>query len=206
MARMQVTRETRWATPCEAYNVQLSLCDASELPALQAELARCCPLPLHLVPRASFHVSVFSLIHFSWVHPDKRGLWRALEAGALAALTPLVARPPLALRFSRLRVTENALIALADDEANWIASVRSALAGVTAAHAIPTRRYDVVHTTLARFAQSGQLSRHACGALEALSVDVPYLIPTLQIVRETTYPTLAFELLRELPLAGSVRD
>jgi len=118
--------------------------------------------------------------------------WVRVIAGATAAMTPF------RLRFSRLMVTDAAVIAVAD-QPNPISELRRVL---TAALDLPwpITKGELVHTTLFRFsaalADPARLLRRA-GDLETR---IETGVPELQLVRETTFPSLNFEVLHRFAL------
>ena len=100
--------------------------------------------------------------------------------------------PRFALHFDRLRAFPRAIVAL--DEANPLAAFRTRLAAYCGLPDRPARVPGITHATLARFRHAAPVSLPA-----ALAVTVP--VRTIRLVRETVYPTLAFDTVATFMLA-----
>jgi hypothetical protein len=194
-----VQHDELWGQPCVGYNVQLSL-PAACLDALaqqQTALTSLVPLPLALVPASAQHVSLYALLHVRWQHADKPARYRELRAEAHELLADACsATPPFMLRFASLHVTPSAIIARAVHD-EFIAALRARLSALLARHGLPVRRYDMVHTTLARFRRSGELSADVVAQVEATPLALAAEISAVQLVCERVYPSLVLETLHE---------
>ena len=107
---------------------------------------------------------------------------------------------PMRLRYNRLVVTDAAVIAVAA-EPNPMADLRRQItSGLGLAWPITYASLGVVHSSLLRYqaplADPAGLLRRA----EALHVDVETEVAELLMVRERTFPTLDYDVLRRLPL------
>ncbi|MBW6400310.1 hypothetical protein KPL78_20785 [Roseomonas sp. HJA6] len=183
-----------YGCPCESYQLQIGLAAAGGgLVAVQRALADAGGDGLHLIPPEALHVTVLPLIDAAKQLPKpKAEIWARHEAGWRAASAQACRRmAPFRLRFTRLRAEARAVIAL-DDE-NPLAELRAALAGGCGLPERPVRRPQITHATLLRVRDPEQL--RLPGRLPALSVEVP--VRGLRLVRETVFPTLAFDLLAE---------
>jgi hypothetical protein len=191
----RVLADRRWGTPCLAYNVQLdpSPDAVRALTQIQPQVAALCPMPLHLIPAECLHVSVYAIAPFHWASPDKEAYWRKIAPSCLAELRDACGRRgPSTLCFTALRVTPHAVIATARDDAGLVGTLRGRLRGV-ADPEVPTPAYDLVHTTLARFAADGALDGETLGSITSLTVRVSFEVAAVRIVRECLYPSLVLE-------------
>ena len=206
-AAQHVVEERRWGASCLAYNLQI---DASAeavdaLVQLQQQLVRACDVPMHLTPAPSLHVSVYAIVPFHWHAPDKEAYWRRLAPTCLSALRALCATTaPTALCFSELRVTPQAVIVTARDETGLLKALRERLRSLTDP-AVPTPAYDLVHTTVARFAVSTELPDDMLRGMRALPVWFPLEVTGVHVVRERVYPSLVLDSIARLPLLGTPR-
>ena len=197
-----VFEERRWATPCLSYNVQIdpSVDAVNALAALQAEVAASCAVSLHLVPVSTLHVSVYAIAPFHWETPDKEGYWQRVAPRCIDALRACCdARTPAPLRYTQLRVTPHAVIVTASDPSGIVEALRQQLRDL-ADPGVPTPRYDLVHTTLARFAESATLSASALRRIDTLPVSIEFEIEGVRIVRERVYPSLALDTIARFAL------
>jgi hypothetical protein len=202
-AELRALEDTRWGTACLAYNVQIDLTDpvARALAAAQQQLLRILHVPLYLVPVSSLHVSVYALAPVHWDSPDKEAYFSSIAERSLGVLRQTCDRAPrFLLRFHQLRATPHAVIAVASDSTGRLASLREALRAV-ADPAVPTPRYDLVHTTIARFASSESVPSTSVREVEALPIDVSLEVRHIRIVRERTYPSLSIDEVARVGLA-----
>ncbi len=155
-------------------------------------------------PESQLHTSI------AWLLPVRRqfsepkdALWASHGDGWLASIAAITeATRPMRLRYRRLVAADAAIIALAA-EPNPVGRLRREL---TAALGLPWpitySSVETVHTSLFRYRQpladpAGLLRR-----LESLVIDIETAVSELLMVRESIYPTLAYEVLRRLPLRG----
>ncbi|NMJ40902.1 hypothetical protein GWK16_06600 [Roseomonas sp. JC162] len=185
--------DARFGTPCESWQLQVGLDGATDLIAAQAQFDAAA---FHVVPAAALHVTVLPLIDAAETFPTAKSLlwdrhgpdWQAAIALACMRLRPF------RLRFTRLRVDARAVIAM--DEANPFAALRRDLAGACALPQRPVRMPDITHVTLlrARRASVAPLPDRP----PTVAAEIP--VTRLRLVRETVFPTLAFEILAEFVL------
>lgn len=198
-----VTQDERWAEPCLAYNLQTNLAShtAQALCRLQQLIAQRLPVRLLLPPAASMHISLYALVYVHWNSPHKQAYWQQIAEPTLARLEQVCsAQPSFTVRFTQLRVTERAIIALAPEACEPITLVRRRLAELLASPDLPRPNHDIVHTTLARFAESSLLDAEAVRALEQLPLALDAQVSTLSVMREHVYPSLASEEVRRFLL------
>ena len=174
-----------YGTGCQAWQLQIGLAAEPGLVSAQARLVDHGGA-LHLTPPDALHITVLPLLDVGErLSAPAAALWErhgAAWQGAIAQAC--AATPPFGLRFTRLRAYPRAVVAL--DEANALASFRARLAVACGLPERPARIPGITHVTLARF-------RHPARVSVAEALDVPVMVRTLRLVRETIYPTLAFE-------------
>lgn len=177
--------EPLYGTGCEAWQLQIGLATGPGLVAAQARLADHAGA-LHLTPPDALHITVLPLIDAGErLSAPAATLWErhgAAWQGAIARAC--AATPPIGLRFTRLRAFPRAIVAL--DGANALAAFRARLAAGCGLPERPARIPGITHVTLARF-------RHPARVSVAEALDVAVEVRSLRLVRETIYPTLAFE-------------
>lgn len=176
-----------YGTACEAWQLQIGLAGDAGLVAAQAALEGY-GTALRIIPPATPHITVLPLIDVAErLSAPPAALWARHGPGWQRAIAELCrATPPFRLHFTRLRVFPRAIVAL--DEANPLVTFRDRLAGACGLPERPARLPGITHATLARFRD------RACVSLPT-AMDVPVEVSTLRLVRETVYPTLAFEVI-----------
>lgn len=179
-----------YGMPCDSYQLQIGLAGADGLMTAQRALAGD---GLHVLPAAALHVTVLPLIEATErLAEEKAVLWARHGAAWQAAIAAAWARTgPLRLRFGRLRFDARTVIVL--DEANPLAGLRAALAGACGLPERPVRLPGITHATLLRVRAPERVRLPATPPM--LSVEVA--VGALRLVRETTFPSLAFETLAE---------
>ncbi len=164
-----------WGRPCLAYHVQPDL-DAGTGPRLgqlQRRVAELWPQPLFLAPSEALHVTIYPLAMVQDDY-DKEAYWQAvapLAKAVLAGLCPGV--PRLTLTFFRLKVTDTAIIAVARDGTGLIEAVRRRI--LETIPPPPVRgpiRYDLIHSTLARYRSPEPVAASVVERIESLPVAV----------------------------------
>jgi hypothetical protein len=194
-----------WGEPSLAYHVQPVLpagCSAA-LEALLGPIAGRWPAPLHLGSRHMLHVTIYALVPVKGEF-DKEGYWRRIAAPSLALVEDLCAgHPPIELHFSRLKVTDTAIIAVAQETSGLVEAIRERIAD-----AIPPPpgreplRYDLIHSTLARYRSSGPVPNAVVEGVEGLPVSIRAPITAIKLVRETLFPCLAVDEIASVALGG----
>ena len=202
---LQTTADDLWGKPSLAYHVQPVLppeCLAA-LEGLLGPIAGCWPAPLHLGSHQMLHVTVYALVPVKGDF-DKEGYWGRIAAPSLALVEELCAgHPPIELHFSRLKVTDTAIIAVAQDTSGLIEAIRERIAGTIPPP--PGReplRYDLIHTTLARYRSSGPVPEAAVERVENLPVSIRAPIAAIKLVRETLFPCQAVDEIASVTLGG----
>jgi hypothetical protein len=203
-AGLPVTADPQWDRPCLGYLAQARLADdaLARLVAIQVRLPDLVPVPLHLCPAWSLHVTVYGLVPPRWPDDvDKARHWAAIAPGCVAALHAIGGSGPrLVLTFDRVAVTPMAVIATARDPSGLVARLRAAFADGARHPGNPAPRYDIIHVTLARFAAAGTVPA-AAAAAAALPPGGDAAVARLEIVRERVYPSLAVDELATVMLA-----
>lgn len=194
-----------WGKPSLAYHVQPVLpagCSAA-LESLLDPIARRWPAPLHLGSRHMLHVTIYALVPVKGEF-DKEGYWRRIAAPSLALVEELCSgHAPIELHFSRIKVTDTAIIAVAQETSGLIEAIRERVANTIPLP--PGReplRYDLIHSTLARYRTSGPVPDAAVEGVESLPVSIRAPVRRIKLVRETLFPCLSVDEIASVPLAG----
>lgn len=195
-----------WQQPARSYGVA-ALAPAGTQAALQPVLAQiatiAAPCGLRLVPPAHQHLSVYAAAPVRQDF-DKDAYWDANAATMLAALRDWAgAQKPVTLRFTSLRATPTAVIAMADDRSEAGAAVwslRRRLAAILPPPPGGAPRYDMIHLTLARYAAPSALPADFAAQIAAFPVDLEFPLRDVIVLREMRYPALEFDILATLPL------
>jgi hypothetical protein len=196
--------EDLWGEPALAYHVQPGFAAGVEagLARLQREAAALWPEPLLLAPPETLHVTLYALVPVRGRF-DKPAYWSEVSDRTAALLRAAgAAGAPFTLHFRRLRATDAAIIALAEDPTGLIARLRAAIAAaLPPPPGLAHPRYDIIHATLARHASGRPVPAAAVERLAAHPVDLAAPVERLKIVRETRYPCLVLEEIASFPLA-----
>ncbi|HEY8384151.1 MAG TPA: 2'-5' RNA ligase family protein [Microvirga sp.] len=185
-----------WGRPCLAIHVQPGFAPGAQerLHALQGQAAALWPGALHRAPAHAIHVTIYPLVPVPDGF-DKEAHWRAVEAPIRAILAELCAdAPALTLRFNRLKVTPVGLIAVAEEATGLVARIRARI--LSDLPPPPGREhvhYDLVHTTLARFASADPVPPEAVAAVESHPVAVNAPVDRIRLFRETLFPCIVGE-------------
>ncbi len=194
-----------WGRPCLAYHAQPDL-DAATGQALwqvQQQVAALWPQPLFQAPAEALHVTLypFAMVPDSY---DKDAYWRSVAPRAKAILAELCpGAPRLSLQFFRLKVSPNAIIAVARDESGLIEAIRRRI--VDTIPPPPGRgpiHYDLIHSTLARHRTAEPVPEAVVERVERLPIAVTAAVPAINLVRETRFACLERDLLHAEPLGG----
>jgi hypothetical protein len=187
---------------CLSYQVQFVLpaevCRA--LAEFSRRLRQVAVSGLWVAPADSLHVTCCSLVSPRDPSDDKDRYWRSVRSSAAEAVMRVQLEvPAFQLRFRTMRVTERAIVVLADDQP----SVEHARAVFSQLVPPPDARQslDTIHVTLCRYADSIGIRRDLPEAAAHLQLDVRADIDTLTLVRETAYPSLRKETLISAALA-----
>ncbi len=185
--------DTLFAKPCLAIHVQPHLAAEAQdaLQTLQRQAAERWPGRLHLAPPHAFHVTIYPLVPTSEGF-DKAAYWGLIETETRALVEETCAgHPPLHLRFSRLKVMPVGIIAVAEEESGLIGRLRSRIAEtLPPPPGLAHRHYDLVHTTIARFADAQPVPVSAVETVEAMPVDLTIRVERIKLFRETIFPCI----------------
>ncbi|MBM6582379.1 hypothetical protein ILT44_19420 [Microvirga sp. BT689] len=200
---LQTIADDIWGLPCLAYHVQPSLEPETReaFGEVQRAIAERWPEPLHLVPEDGLHVTIYALVPVK-VSFDKEAYWQSITRLSQGLLEELcLGHQALELRFSRLKVTDTAIIATATEETGLIQAIRH---GIVREIPQPQGReplhYDLIHTTLARYRTSAPVTGSVVKGVEDLPVSIRAPVARIKIIRETRFPCLVRDELASVPL------
>ncbi|WP_300300958.1 2'-5' RNA ligase family protein [Ferrovibrio sp.] len=170
-------------------------------PVLARVAAAAAPAGLRIVPAETLHLSLYGIAPVRSDF-DKTAYWQTHGERALTELRDwATAQPPVTLRFTSLRATSIAVIAVAEpDDAVW--SLRRRLAAMLPPPPGGPPQYDLIHVTLARYADAVALPADFAARISALPLDLPFPLHTVALMREAVYPALEFDILATLPLVA----
>jgi hypothetical protein len=137
----------------------------------------------------TFHLSLYAIAPVRSDF-DKDAWWQIHGEQALAVFRRwCAAQPATLLHFRELRVTQTAVIAVAEPhEAVW--SLRRVLRAEVPQPPGGTPNYDMIHMTLARYAQPEKLPTDFAARVAALPLDLKVRLFEPTLMRETAYPLL----------------
>jgi 2'-5' RNA ligase len=197
------TADTLFAQPCLAIHVQPHLTSEAQgvLRSLQKQAAGRWPGALHLAPAHAFHVTIYPLVPTSEGF-DKEAYWNRIESQTRALVAETCAgHPPVDLRFSRLKVMPVGIIAVAEEGTGLIERMRRRIVEtLPPPPGLAHRHYDLIHTTLARFADAEPVPASAVERVEAVPADLSVRVERIKIFRETVFPCIVGEELASVPL------
>lgn len=168
--------------------------------AMEPVRAAAGPGLLHAVPAPSLHVTLYSVTPVRGDF-DKDEYWRRHGAAACAEFSAWAEQAPaMRLHFRELRATAQAVIAVAEPlEPVW--ELRRRLAASLPEPPGGAAHYDIIHCTLARYAAPERLPPDFARRVAASSLKADWPLREARLLRETVYPTLAFEMLGAFPLS-----
>jgi len=202
---LQTIADDIWGQPCLAYHVQPSLEPETRdaFAEVQRTFADLWPEPLHIGPKPGLHVTIYPLVTVKGGF-DKDAYWRSIAGRSQNILEELcTGHRALELRFSRLKVTDTAIIATASEETGLIASIRERI--VNEIPPPPGQKpiiYDLIHSTLARYRTNAAIPDEVVERIESLPVSIPAPVTRIRLVRETLFPCLATDEIASIPLTG----
>jgi len=202
---LQTIADDIWGQPCLAYHVQPSLEPETRaaFEEVQRTFVELWPEPLHLGPRHGLHVTIYPLATVKGGF-DKEAYWQAIGPRIRKLLEELCAgHRSLELRFSRLKVTDTAIIATATEETGLIEAIRERI--VRELSPPPGQKpiiYDLIHSTLARYRTRASIPDHVVARIESLPVSITAPVRQIRLVRETLFPCLATDEIAAIPLNG----
>ncbi len=200
---LQTIADTIWGQPCLAYHVQpeLSPETRASLGALQKAIAERWPVPLYFAPAEALHVTLYALINVK-DRFEKESYWRSIAAPCRALMESLcTGHGPLELRFSSLKVTDTAIIAVAADETGLIKEIRERIADlIPPPPGLKPMRYNLIHSTLARYRTSDVVPDDIVRTVEAIPVSIRAPVDRLKIISETLFPCQVMDEIFSFPL------
>ncbi len=192
-----------WGQPCLAYHVQPSLDpetrDAFE--AVQQAIAAHWLEPLHIGPKHGLHVTIYPLVPVKGAF-DKDAYWQSIARQSQSLVEELcTGRQAPELRFSRLKVTDTAIIAVAQETTGLIEAIRERI--VNDIPPPPGHKpiiYDLIHSTLARYRTGASIPQDVIERIENLPVSITAPVRQIRLVRETLFPCLMTDEIAAIPL------
>lgn len=186
-------RDPYWSRPLVSYTVMQMLTPAAR-EACGDVLRRIADIAggadhLLIAPAETFHLSLYAIAPVRSDF-DKDAWWQSHGDQALASFRRWCDRQPAALlKFRELRVTQTAVIAVAEPhDAVW--SLRRALHAEVPQPPGGTPNYDMIHMTLARYAQPERLPADFAARVAALPLQLDVELNAVTLMRETAYPLL----------------
>lgn len=192
------TEDPLWQRPAQSYNIAAmapATVQAAAAPLLDAvAVAAGGHRHLHIAPLPALHLSLYTVAPVRSIF-DKDAYWADVRPAALSVLRDWCAghAAPL-LRFRGLKATPAAVIAVADpDETVW--ALRRAMAAALPVPPGGAPKYDLIHMTLARYAQPQALPADFAATIAAMPVALDFPLRQVILMKETQYPSLGFETL-----------
>jgi hypothetical protein len=186
-------RDQYWSQPLVSYTVMQLLDPAGraacvEVLRLVSAIAGSADYLL-IAPAETFHLSLYAIAPVRSDF-DKDAWWQSHGEQALAVFRRwCTTQPATVLHFRELRVTQTAVIAVAEPhDAVW--SLRRMLRADVPQPPGGTPNYDMIHMTLARYAQPEKLPADFAARVTALPLDLKVRLHDVALVRETAYPLL----------------
>jgi hypothetical protein len=202
-AMLQTIADDIWEKPCLAYHVQPSLEPETReaFEEVQRAIGERWPEPLHVGPKHGLHVTIYPLVPVKGAF-DKDAYWQNIAQQSRSLLEELCAgHQSLELRFSRLKVTDTAIIATATEETGLIGAIRDRI--VRDIPPPPGHKpiiYDLIHSTLARYPTGASIPDDVVRHIESLSVSITARVTHIRLVRETLFPCLTTDEIASIPL------
>lgn len=186
-------RDPYWSQPLISYTVMQLLTPAardacSRLLHEVADMAGGAE-NLLIAPAETLHLSLYAIAPVRSDF-DKDAWWAVHGDRALTVFRRWCAtQPAVTLQFRELRVTQTAVIAVAEpQDAVW--SLRRALSAEVPQPPGGTPTYDMIHMTLARYAQPENLPADFAARVTALPLALDVPLHEITLMRETAYPLL----------------
>jgi hypothetical protein len=200
---LQTIADDIWGKPCLAYHVQPSLEPQTReaFESVQRAIAAHWPEPLHVGPKHGLHVTIYPLVPVKGAF-DKVAYWQSIARLSESLVEDLCAdRRSLELRFSRLKVTDTAIIAVAEETTGLIDAIRARI--VNDIPPPPGHKpiiYDLIHSTLARYRTKALIPHDVIERIESLPVSIKAPVTQIRLVRETLFPCLETDEIASIPL------
>jgi hypothetical protein len=150
----------------------------------------------------TLHVTCSSLISPRDDRHDKDQFWSRISPFVAESLRQVELRvPAFRLHFGALRVTERAIVVLADHE-RCVARARAIVARLIPSPETRSQlQPDTIHVSLCRYSEAASLPNDLRDLAAGHRPDIWTEIDTLLLVRETTYPSLRVETMMSVLLA-----
>ncbi len=203
-AMLQTIADDIWGKPCLAYHVQPSLESDTRVAfeGLQQAIAGIWDQPLHLGSRHGLHVTIYPLVPVKGGF-DKDAYWQSIARRSQDLLEELCAgHKTLELRFSRLKVTDTAIIVTASEDTGLIDAIRRRI--VSDIPPPPGQKpimYDLIHSTLARYRTKAAVPKELIERIESLPVSITAPVTKIRLVREMLFPCLVTDEIAAIPLS-----
>jgi hypothetical protein len=205
VSMLQTIADDIWGLPCLAYHVQPSLEPETRaaFAAVQRAFVELWPEPLHVGPRQGLHVTIYPLVTVKGAF-DKDAYWQSIARRSQGLLEELcTGHRTLELRFSRLKVTDTAIIATATEETGLIEAIRERIVrDIPPPPGASPINYDLIHTTLARYRTRASIPDDVVERIERLPVAITAPVARIRLVRETLFPCLVTDEIAAIPLIG----
>ncbi len=157
------------------------------------------PEAAHRTPPEALHLSVFQ---FVWAREtkDQRPAWQTCQDDVLRQLGSAVSSTaPALLQLARLEVRRAAII-VAFSPSPELEALRQKISDMPAIASLAGRRPRLQHVSLFRYSRP-MLFEELKAACRNIELDLPpWRVLRVEVVRETVYPSLAFEVLRSFEL------
>lgn len=192
-----------WGQACLAYHVQphLTAETRGSLGMVQEAIAAHWPHPLHMAPPDALHQTLYALANVK-DRFDKEAYWRSIAEPCSEILDSLCrGHGTVELHYSRLKVTDTAIIAVATEPSGLIDAIRHKIAELIPPPAgLKPMRYNLIHSTLARYKVSGEAPDATVAAIERLPVSIRAPVEAIKLVRETVFPCFEMDEIRAFRL------
>jgi hypothetical protein len=202
---LQTIADDIWGLLCLAYHVQPSLEPETReaFEEVQRAIAEHWPQPLHVGPKPGLHVTIYPLVTVKGDF-DKDAYWQSIAQRSQDLLEDLCAgHRTLELRFSRLKVTDTAIIATATEETGLIEAIRERIVrDIPPPPGASPIIYDLIHSTLARYRTKASIPDDVVERVERLPVSITAPVRQIRLVRETLFPCLETDEIAAIPLVG----
>jgi hypothetical protein len=203
-ATLLLKADPLWGKQCIAYNLQADLTDDVRRIFVRAQERLQATGPGLLAgPPATLHISVACLLSVRERYGiSKDGVWRRHGLRWTASLRELLAAvPPSEVIFRRLEITDAAVIAVAEPQAE-VRTIRSHVANMLADVGVPSFQPSIIHATVLRYGSSELHAEALAGAARRVHIESSVPIRQLVLSKETIYPSLAREVIECMTLGG----
>jgi len=193
-----------WGRRCVAYNLQAELTDDARQVLVQAqELLQTTGSGLLRCPPDTLHISVACILSVRERYGVPKGvLWKRYGSQWVASLRNILAAVrPFEIVFRRLKVTDAAVIAVAQPR-DEVGIIRAGVTRMLADVGVPSYQPSIIHTTVLRYGSPDLHGERLTGLASTYNIKV--IVPVRRIVlsKETVYPSLFTQAIECLPLAS----